>query len=206
MNSHPDAKLIELGRQFDKARAKARSLKRKWKTGKATFDAYIGKSGEAIELMKAIHREQATTVEGVAVKLNAVTFDIRDFDDSPRKPDVGEAQLIRLARQVRQLVTPAVSDEPSQLETQIAAYAKAREAWENADPEGEWPDSPEWIACDAAEHAIIVYPCQTMEDVRKKADFFLNNESAYETIRNCRSATEETLLPFLRSLLGEVHS
>lgn len=85
----------------------------------------------------------------------------------------------------------------------INAFLAAREAYENALDDDEGFTGPEWDAYEEAEHAVIVYPCQSLDDVRTKARFFLENESSYDTIRNCYSTTEETLLPFLRSLLGE---
>ncbi len=85
----------------------------------------------------------------------------------------------------------------------ISAYHRAREAFENAWDDDEDATGQKWGAKEAAEHAVVVYPCKSLDDVRTKARFFLENDSAYDAIRNCRTATEETLLPFLRSLLGE---
>ena len=129
-----DAKLIELGRQFERAKAEARplGLRRKrlhavyeaaaaeagipdYDAGggpahrklmrecgyKAVSDAFRAKHGEAVKLMKVIHRTRATTLEGVAVKLDAVTFDLYDFDLDPKGGDVAEVQLLRLCKQTR---------------------------------------------------------------------------------------------------------
>lgn len=93
------------------------------------------------------------------------------------------------------------SDGASILRDLIAAFEHARSAYSTAAPEE--TDHPTWAAYEAAEHAIIVHPCLTLEEIQIKARFFLNNEAGYDTIRNCFTATEETLLPFLRSLLGE---
>jgi hypothetical protein len=63
-------------------------------------------------------------------------------------------------------------------------------------------DGPEWTEYEGAEHAVIVYPCQTIEDARVKVRFFLENDDPYDTIRNCRSGEGETLRLFLASLTG----
>lgn len=95
---------------------------------------------------------------------------------------------------------------PSLLNSLIEDYRKAKEAYEKAAEEEDDFNGPDWDAKEAAEHAVIMYPCRSLGDVRTKARFFLENESSYDTIRNCRSVTEETLRPFLRSLLGEARS
>lgn len=80
----------------------------------------------------------------------------------------------------------------------INAFAAAKAAYDrNADPDG-----PEWDAYEAAEHAIIVYPCLTIEDVRLKARFFLDNSGPNDTLRNCFSADGPVVDVFLHSLLG----
>jgi hypothetical protein len=142
VSSHPDAKLIELGRQFDKAKSECivlnRETDRLWPAQKAALaaagfegeDAHrqpgywkarrrIGrqtgygpaskvstaKHGEAIKLMKAIHRTKATTLEGFAVKVAAVAFDQSDFEVSDPVPtDVAERMLYRLARDMAKAV------------------------------------------------------------------------------------------------------
>lgn len=82
----------------------------------------------------------------------------------------------------------------------INVYTHAKAAFDAADPDC---DEPEWNAYEAAEHAIIIYPCRTLDEVRHKARFFLENSGPFDTIHNCYTTTEATLLPFLRSLLGE---
>lgn len=76
----------------------------------------------------------------------------------------------------------------------------AKKAFDAADCDN---DGVEWEAYEAAEHAVIVHPCSTIDEVRVKANFFLTNHAPYDTIRNCYNSEEETLLPFLRSLLGD---
>ena len=89
----------------------------------------------------------------------------------------------------------------------ITAFHTTYAALESADPDrDQGTDSVEWGAWEDVEHAIVRYPCRTLDDVRVKARFFLENEGAYDTIRTCENATEETLYPFLRSLLGEEQS
>ncbi|HEV7417896.1 MAG TPA: hypothetical protein VGN98_17210, partial [Tianweitania sediminis] len=60
----------------------------------------------AVRLMKAIHRRPApVTIQGIAVKLEAVTFDQSDFsvDFTNWTTDVAEEQLLKLSRQVSKL-------------------------------------------------------------------------------------------------------
>jgi hypothetical protein len=79
----------------------------------------------------------------------------------------------------------------------IDAFTAAKSAYQAA-AEGE---GPEWDAYEAAEHAVIVYPCQTIKDVRVKARFFLENSGPNDTLRNCDSESGHTLDLFLRSLV-----
>ncbi|MBL8577696.1 MAG: hypothetical protein JNK47_10750 [Mesorhizobium sp.] len=105
-----DAELVELGHEFEKAKADARPLdaerrrlfdvyeseaearaiaehdhKRRRQIMKssgylAASDAFTAKHNEAVRLMKHIYRKRATTLAGFAVKLSAVTFDQFDFE------------------------------------------------------------------------------------------------------------------------------
>lgn len=86
------------------------------------------------------------------------------------------------------------------LETLIAAYHAARAAWFESDTEAN--GDPEWDAYEAAEDTVLRYPCTTLAEVQEKARFFLDNDSPFDTLRNCQTATEEALRPFLRSLCG----
>ena len=84
----------------------------------------------------------------------------------------------------------------------IDAFADTKAAYEKV-AEG---DTPEWNAYEAAEHAIIVHPCQSMDDVRQKARFFLDEVGPNDTLRNCRvssTSPERCIDLFLRSLCGE---
>lgn len=89
----------------------------------------------------------------------------------------------------------------------VEAFNVAKGAWDalcEADPDGEDDNPPEWEAYEAAEHAVIVHPCQTIEDVHLKARFFLINAGPNDTLRNCLTGDQDwTLDCFLRSLLGE---
>ncbi|MDR7034525.1 hypothetical protein [Mesorhizobium sp. BE184] len=84
----------------------------------------------------------------------------------------------------------------------IDAFAQASAAYNAAPEAADW-DSPEADAYEAAEHAVIVAPCETAEDVRMKARFFLDNSGPNDTLRNCEDAAGSDLDRFLRSLLGE---
>lgn len=138
--SHPDADLIELGKQFDAARAaaaeleperhrtfceyervaKERGLPPEISAKHAAVMKEVGYSdaqramsaqlSRAVSLMKAIHRRPAPkTVQGIAVKLAAVTFDQSDFsvDLTNWTTDVAEEQLLKLSRQVSKLARSA---------------------------------------------------------------------------------------------------
>lgn len=238
-HEHPDAKLIELGQQFEAAKAAARKLEVEWKRSRVAFKKACEKAGipensagyyasrsiarrtghdkaynafsnqhiKAIKLARAIHRAKASTLEGYAVKVAAIAFDQSDFEVSDPVPsDVAERELYRLARDMAKTVkAKPVLPAPSLLNSLIEGYRKAEDAYEKATEEDDF-NGPDWDAKEAAEHAVIMYPCRSLDDVRTKARFFLENTSPYDTIRNCRNATEETLRPFLRSLLGEARS
>lgn len=128
-----DAKLTDLGRMFEQAKADARPLNRErkrlygvWKDACKTaglsddrgaasnklmkdtgylraVDAFSAKHSEAVSLMKAINRKKPTSIEEVAIKLDALTFDIFDFELDPVGGDVAERLLLRLCKQVRAL-------------------------------------------------------------------------------------------------------
>lgn len=89
------------------------------------------------------------------------------------------------------------------LGTVIAQFIEAKRAYDTAAEAGD-TDGPEWDAYETKEHAVIVYPCLTIEDVRQKARFFLDYAGPNDTLRNCYSGDYDwTLDEFLRSLLGE---
>ena len=83
----------------------------------------------------------------------------------------------------------------------IQAHAVARLAWDRVDPTGS--SSPEYAAFEAAEEAVLRYPCRTLEEVREKARFIIENPSAFDSICNLGEGNEHCGLIFLRSLLGE---
>lgn len=78
----------------------------------------------------------------------------------------------------------------------------ARRLWDIADPDGDC-DGPEWLAYETAETVALMSPCETIEDVRAKARFVLENEGAFDTVQNCFFEEGVFLTVFLRSLLGE---
>jgi hypothetical protein len=75
--------------------------------------------------------------------------------------------------------------------------------WNTVDPDGDC-DGPAWLAYEAAETAALRAPCETIDDVRAKARFVLENGTAYDSVKNCFLDEGEVLTVFLRSLLGEV--
>ncbi|MCG7508527.1 hypothetical protein [Mesorhizobium retamae] len=90
----------------------------------------------------------------------------------------------------------------SDLSALIATYKAAKSAWETADRLDDTKRGPEWTAYLAAETALVVLPCHTLSQVRSKVAWFLDNEDAYDALRRCFINDEETLVPFLQSLLG----
>lgn len=60
-----------------------------------------------------------------------------------------------------------------------------------------------WDAYCKAEDAVINASCETIEDVRLKAQFFLDHEAPHDTLRNCFNNDGWALDRFLRSLMGE---
>jgi hypothetical protein len=83
----------------------------------------------------------------------------------------------------------------------IDIHAATRLAWDKADPTGS--SGPEYAAFEAAEEAVLRYPCSTFEEVREKARFIIENPSAFDSICNLGEGDEHCGLIFLRSLLGE---
>ena len=95
-----DTALLRLGAAFDH---ELRTLRR-LEDEDGDYDARNSCCTRACSLMRAIHRHPApTTVQGVAVKLRAVVFDMTDFHTRFRGTDVAEQQLARLERQVTRL-------------------------------------------------------------------------------------------------------
>lgn len=87
------------------------------------------------------------------------------------------------------------------LQDVIKTFVAAKDAYDRA---GDWVDEEDEDAYLAAEHAIILYPCQSMEEVRLKAQFFLDQCGPNDTLQNCSDESGPMLNRFLRSLLGEV--
>lgn len=61
-----------------------------------------------------------------------------------------------------------------------------------------------WDAKEAAEMAVIRYPCRTFEEVREKIRWALADENVQDSITNCTIGEEKEHvgLIFIRSLLG----
>lgn len=158
----------------------------------------------ACALMRAIHRHKAaTTLEGVAVKLDAVVFDQSDFavDASKWTADVAEEQLLKLSRQVSKLAISRVDYEP-QIPSLVKARQDARSAWLAIDPDGDC-DGPEWDAYEEAENELFRRPCQTLDDVRHKAQAILEDEGLIDSMKNCWLGKDHVSTILLRSFTGE---
>lgn len=83
------------------------------------------------------------------------------------------------------------------------AFTAAKAAWDSTVNATDYDDPKLWDAYEAAEHAVIIHPCKSLDDVRLKARFFLDHDGPNDTLRNCMSQEGPTLDYFLRSLLGE---
>jgi hypothetical protein len=89
-----------------------------------------------------------------------------------------------------------------ELETLIATFEAARIAFNAADAND---DGAEFEKYYDAEIAVITHPCRSIEDIRLKARFLLDNDGPNDTVQNCfvPESGEPVLNVFLRSLLGE---
>lgn len=157
-----------------------------------THDQQNDVTGFAVDAARdALLAHRPTTLEEVAIKATYMAAN-RTFTEWDNFEQV---QLI-------QALTPTPR-EPSKLPLLIATFHEATAvrdaAWARGDDDA---DGPEQVDLEVAEDAVLRFPCQTLDEVRVKAQFFLNNSGPYDTIRNCFDAKEETLLPFLRSLAG----
>ena len=101
MSAHPDDELLRLGHDLELLFKTEATLH-----DSATFATRHAVSTQTVKVMKAIHRLQPTTVEGIAVKLRAICYDFADFhveNIALTNGDVAEAQLGRLMRHVQKL-------------------------------------------------------------------------------------------------------
>lgn len=96
---------------------------------------------------------------------------------------------------------PAEAPAPTELETLIARFFDAQRAYDAVPAEQD--DDPQFEVYEAAETAVITYPCKTVGEVQRKARFFLENDGPNDTLRNCFNNAGPTLNRFLRSLLSE---
>lgn len=84
----------------------------------------------------------------------------------------------------------------------ISAHAVAQAAWDAVKHLETPPAEAIFEAKDAAEHAVIVFPCVTIEDVRRKAEFILNDPIAYDSVEQCQVDGVGVLRLLLQSLAG----
>ena len=91
----------------------------------------------------------------------------------------------------------------------IEKYREAQAAWyvKFDEDDSQSNSCPEWDAYEAAEDAVLHFPCKTLADVQIKAAFVIADENAHDSLRNCfrmvDGKKEWSLTPFLRSLLGD---
>lgn len=85
----------------------------------------------------------------------------------------------------------------------LAAHAAAQAAWDAIKHLEDPPFQAIFDAKEKAELAVNMFPCATMDDVRRKAEFVLNDANAYDSVRNCFVNETHVLKLFLRSLIGE---
>lgn len=79
------------------------------------------------------------------------------------------------------------------------AVQAAYRAIDEADPR----NAELWQAYEAADYAIQKHPCQTLDEVREKATFLLDDDVAFDSVESCYGPGGEPMLAvLLRSLLG----
>lgn len=80
------------------------------------------------------------------------------------------------------------------------AIQAAYRAIDEADPR----NAELWQAYEAADYAIQKHPCTSLEEVREKASFLLDDDMAFDSVESCRGPGGEPMLAImLRSLLGQ---
>ena len=85
----------------------------------------------------------------------------------------------------------------------VRRYKEAAEHfYASADPAGLPDVSPEWIAMEQAELAMVREPCQSEDEVQAKVQLALEDENIFDSLANCTVNGEPELKIFLRSLLG----
>jgi hypothetical protein len=88
----------------------------------------------------------------------------------------------------------------------IERYQQTQKAWRaKVDKHDSDPSEAEWQAYEAAEEAVLSFPCKNFDDVRLKAAFVLADENAMDSVKNSVRPGDgmPTLVFFLRSLVGD---
>lgn len=116
MTEHPDAELLSLGHNLELL-LKAEALL----AASASYDTRHAVSTRTIKVMKAIHRLQPSTMEGVSVKLRALCFDFADFhveNMDLKNGNIAEVQLGRLMRHVQRIAKGKALEAQAKLKSQ----------------------------------------------------------------------------------------
>ncbi|WP_156379722.1 hypothetical protein [Rhizobium sp. Leaf383] len=94
--------------------------------------------------------------------------------------------------------------EPSAVEVAIAAYHAAEAAWRPHELSDETPRTKALFAAkEAADNAVMIAPCRSLEDVRAKARLCFSDENVMDSLQKRTWANERVLTQFLCSILGE---
>jgi hypothetical protein len=149
-----------------------------------------------VPAMKAIEGWEgpASTRAGAVAALEMAMEELSNFASSDMVPPLVSAALGYLK---------GAEDNAPTLQDVIDLYLVAQQKYRDADPDGDC-EVPEWAAYEAADTAVIAFPCMSLDDVRLKARFVLDNDSPYDSVQNCTIGPEgeDVLRLFLRSLLG----
>jgi hypothetical protein len=158
---------------------------------KATFEPWL-------EKLRA-WEGPANSLEGAIEALKLARDEEASFEGEPTVARMINAALGYLSR------SRADADKSplSGLVDTIAAYHTANEAYHQA-TKREGDPKAEWDAYEEALFAFINYPCRSLDEVREKAAFALQDEYIHESLRDGALENEWLLTLFLRSLVGEV--
>lgn len=168
--------------------------------GRALADEFIAYFGEF-------------TTNGNMTLLAGIVIDMVTKGDVPKGLIIGfmnrVSEPLAIGARLLHEVHRASLDTPSEgtLERAIVNWREANEALTAARVSNPAVDhDEEYSARDAAETAMILHPCETIEDVRRKARIIMEDENVFDSVADClvEPQGEHMLMGFCRSLLGEV--
>jgi hypothetical protein len=127
-----------------------------------------------------------------------IDYQVVDSVRRAREADERATELSdRLMDVVREMRGPSPSAKLPGLETAIETWMTAHAAWVATETDGAIPDdTPEELAERQALLALAGFPCNSMEEVHRKANLFQNNDYLSNLASDC-------VLDLLRSFSGE---